>query len=75
MQLLNAISALYYFYVLLFSIALLVFFIGLRLAYVAWTQQDDNMMRRAKLVLLFSIITIVCIGIVSYFETGKLPVH
>lgn len=75
MQLLDAISAVYYFYVLLFSIALLMLFIGLRLAYVAWAQKDDDMMRRAKLVLLFAIIMIVCIVIVSYFETGKLPVR
>ncbi|QEC68192.1 hypothetical protein FRZ67_13100 [Panacibacter ginsenosidivorans] len=75
MQLLDALSALFYFYVLAFAITILILFIGLRMAYVAWTEKNDNLMRRAKLILLFSIITILCIAIVSFFETGKLPVE
>ena len=74
MQLLDAISALFYFYVLLFAVTLLILFIGLRMAYVAWAEKNDNMMRRAKLILLFTAIAMACIAIVSWFETGKLPV-
>ena len=75
MQLLDAIGALAYFYALFFGITTVTFFIGLRLAYVAWIEKNDNMMRRAKLVLLFSIITMLCIAIISFFETGKLPIE
>jgi predicted tellurium resistance membrane protein TerC len=75
MQLLNAISALFYFYVLVFAAATIILFIGLRMAYVAWTEKNDSLMRRAKLLLLFSVIAMLCIAIVSFFETGKLPVE
>ncbi|CAN5497900.1 hypothetical protein BH10BAC2_BH10BAC2_28330 [soil metagenome] len=74
MQLLDAISAIFYFYVLLFSITLLTLFIGLRMAYVAWTQKNDALMTPAKFVLLFSAIAMICIAIVSFFETGKFPI-
>ena len=74
MQLLDAISALFYLYVLFFGASLIILFIGLRMAYVAWTEKNDMLMRRAKFVLLFAAIAIVCIAIVSFFETGKLPV-
>jgi len=75
MQLPDAISALFYFYVLLFAITVIVLFIGLRMAYVAWTEKNNNLMRRAKFVLLFSVIAMLCIAIVSFFETGRLPVE
>jgi len=74
MQLLDTINAVFYFYVLLFSIALLTMFIGLRIAYLAWIQKNDGLMTRAKFVLLFSVIAMVCIAIVSFFETGKFPI-
>ena len=74
MKLLDALSALFYLYVLFFGASLIILFIGLRMAYVAWTEKNDMLMRRAKFVLLFAAIAIVCIAIVSFFETGKLPV-
>ena len=74
MQLLDPISALFYLYVLFFGASLIILFIGLRMTYVAWVEKNDMLMRRAKFVLLFAVIAIVCIAIVSFFETGKLPV-
>jgi hypothetical protein len=74
MKLLDALGALFYLYVLFFGASLIILFIGLRMAYVAWTEKNDMLMRRAKFVLLFAVIAIVCIAIVSFFETGKLPV-
>ena len=74
MKLLDALGALFYLYVLFFGASLIILFIGLRMAYMAWTEKNDMLMRRAKFVLLFAVIAIVCIAIVSFFETGKLPV-
>ena len=73
-MLLDTISALFYFYALLFAGTLIVLFIGLRMLYVAFQQKDDYLMRKAKFVLLFAIIAMVCIAVVSFFVTGKLPV-
>jgi FtsH-binding integral membrane protein len=42
--------------------------------YVAFQRKDPYLMRKAKFVLLFAIIAMVCIAIVSFFVTGKLPV-
>lgn len=75
MHLLDAINAVFYFYVLLFALSLIAFFIGVRMAYVAWTTRNNHLMRKAKFVLLFTTIALLCIGIVSFFETGKLPVE
>jgi hypothetical protein len=74
MKLLDALSGLFYLYVLFFGASLIILFIGLRMAYVAWTEKNHMLMRRAKFVLLFAVIAILCIAIVSFFETGKLPV-
>jgi hypothetical protein len=54
MKLLDALSALFYLYVLFFGASLIILFIGLRMAYVAWTEKNDILMRRAKFVLLFA---------------------
>lgn len=75
MYLLNGFAAVFYFYVLLFAVSLLVLLIGLRMLYVAYRYKDDELMRRAKFVLLFAVIALLCIGIVSFFETGKIPVN
>ena len=75
MQLLDALNAVFYFYVLLFALALIAFFAGVRMAYVAWATRNTNLMRKAKFVLLFATIALLCIGIVSFFETGKLPLE
>jgi hypothetical protein len=73
-MLLDTISALFYFYALLFTGTLIGLFIGLRMLYVAFQAKDDYLMRKAKLVLLFAVIAMLCIAIVSFFVTGKLPV-
>ena len=74
MPLLDATGAVFYLYVLFFAASLIILLIGFRMAYVAWTNKDDELMRRAKFVLLFAVIATVCIAIVSFFETGKLPI-
>lgn len=75
MPLLDAIAAVFYLYVLFFAASLIILLIGFRMAYVAWTCKDGELMRRAKFVLLFAAIAMVCIAIVSFFETGKLPIN
>lgn len=73
-MLLDATTALYYFYTLVFAASLLVLFWGIRTLYKAVSAKDDDMMRRAKFILLFAVIAMVCVVIVSFFTTGKLPV-
>lgn len=74
MHLLNAINALFYFYVLLFAVTLAVLFAGIRMMYNAVQTQNKAMLRRAKFILMFTIIAMLCISVVSFFVTGKLPV-
>jgi hypothetical protein len=74
-MLLDVIYALFYFYLLLFTGALVALLIGIRLMYVAAQRKDDELMRKAKFVLLFAVITMTCIAIVSFYVTGKLPVN
>lgn len=71
---LDVVNALFYFYALLFTGTLIALLIGLRLLYVAAQRKDNELMRKAKFVLLFAIIAMLCIAIVSFFVTGKLPV-
>jgi uncharacterized membrane protein SpoIIM required for sporulation len=71
----EAIDAIFYIYVLFFAASVIAMLIGLRMAYVAWTEKNNDLMRKAKFVLLFAVIAIVCIAIVSFFETGKLPIN
>jgi putative Mn2+ efflux pump MntP len=73
-MLLDTISALFYFYTLMFTVTLIALFIGLRMLYVAFQRKDDYMMRRAKFILLFATIAMLCIAVVSFYVTGKLPV-
>ena len=73
-MLLDIINALFYFYALLFTVTLIGLFIGLRMMYVAFQRKDDELMRKAKFVLLFTIIAMICIAVVSFYVTGKLPV-
>ena len=72
---LDVINALFYFYALLFTGTLVALLIGLRLLYVAVQRKDNELMRKAKFVLLFATIAMLCIAIVSFFVTGKLPVN
>ena len=74
MYLLNAIDGLFYFYVLLFAAALFVLFIGINMLYKAVQQKNNDMMRKAKFVLLFAVIAMLCIAVVSFFVTGKIPI-
>jgi putative Mn2+ efflux pump MntP len=74
-MLLDVINALFYFYVILFTGSLIILFIGIRMLYVAVQRKDDELMRKAKFVLLFAAISITCIAIVSFYITGKLPVN
>ena len=71
---LDVVNALFYFYALLFAGTLVTLLIGLRLLYVAVQRKDNELMRKAKFVLLFATIAMLCIAIVSFFATGKLPV-
>jgi len=71
---LDVVNALFYFYALLLTGTLIGLLIGLRLLYVAVQRKDNELMRKAKFVLLFAIIAMLCIAIVSFFVTGKLPV-
>ena len=73
-MLLDIVNALFYFYVVLFTGSLIILFIGIRMLYVAVERKDDELMRKAKFVLLFAAIAITCIAIVSFYVTGKLPV-
>lgn len=72
-MLLDTVNALFYFYVLLFTISIFGLLIGLRMLYTASQRKDEELMRRAKFILLFAIIALTCIAIVSFFVTGKLP--
>ena len=73
-MLLDTINALFYFYALLFTGTLIALFIGLRMMYVAFQRKDDYLMRRAKFVLMFAVISMLCIAVVSFYVTGKLPI-
>ena len=73
-MLLDATTALYYFYTLVFAASLLALFRGIKTLYKAASVKDDDMMRQAKFILLFAVIAIVCVMVVSFFTTGKLPV-
>ena len=75
MILLNANGATYTFYVLLFAVFSIILLWGFNMLYKAYQTQDDDALRRAKFVLMFSVIAIVCIAIVSFAITGKLPVN
>jgi predicted tellurium resistance membrane protein TerC len=74
MQLLNAINAVYTFYSVLFAATLIVLFIGLRMAYRAVQTANKERMQKAKFILLFAVVAMVCVLVVSFLITGKMPV-
>lgn len=74
MTLLNATSATYTFYVLLFGAFVVALLYGCRLLYQSLQSKDAAAVRRAKFILMFATIAIVCIAIVCLAITGKLPV-
>ena len=65
----------FYFYVLVFTLTLLALFAGVIMFYNAWKNKDDYEMRKAKFIMLFAVIAMLCTAVVSFFETGKLPVN
>ncbi len=75
MTLLNATSATYTFYVLLFAAFVAALLYGCKMLYQSLQSKDEAAVRRAKFILMFAIIAIVCIAIVSFAITGKLPVN
>ncbi len=75
MHLLNAINALFYFYVLLFAVTFFALFAGIKMMYNAVQTKNKAMLRKAKFILMFTIIAMLCIAVVSFFVTGKLPVN
>jgi hypothetical protein len=74
-MLLDAIQALFYFYVLLFTATLVALLAGIRIMYIAIQRKDNYLKRKAKFILLFASIAMLCIAVVSVFVTGKLPVY
>ncbi len=75
MVLADAIGAVFYLYVVLFTIGLIVLLVGIRMLYRSFEGKDEIQMRRAKFILLFAVIALLCIAVVSFFITGKLPVE
>jgi hypothetical protein len=75
MTLLNATSATYTFYVLLFGAFVVALFYGFKMLYQSLQSKDEAAARRAKFILMFAIIAITCIAIVCFAITGKLPVN
>lgn len=75
MILFNATSATYAFYVLLFAAFVVALLYGCKMLYQSLQSKDEAAVRRAKFILMFAIIAIVCIAIVSFAITGKLPVN
>ena len=69
----DAITALYYFYSLLFAVILIVLFWGIRTLYSAAATKDAHQLRKAKFILLFAVIALLCVVLVSFFVTGKFP--
>ncbi len=74
-MLLNATSATYTFYVLLFAGFVFALLYGIKILYKSLQTKDADALRRAKFVLMFATIAIVCIAIVCVVITGKLPVN
>lgn len=75
MVLLDAVNAVYSFYVLLFSLTLLALLAGIIMFYKAWKEKDEYEIRKAKFIMLFAVIAMLCTAVVSFFEIGKLPVN
>ncbi len=75
MVLLNATAATYTLYVLLFAGFAVALLYGFKMLYNAIETKDEDAIRRAKFVLMFAAIAIICIAIVCFAITGKLPVN
>ena len=73
--LLDALNAVYVLYSVFFAISAIIFFYGLIMLYKGVSAKDEDWIRRAKFIILFAAIAMVCLAIVSFFETGKMPVN
>ena len=74
MILLDATGAVYHFYILLFTITLISLFAGIVMYFKASKEKDEYETRKAKFIMMFAVIAMLCIAIVSFLEIGKLPV-
>lgn len=75
MIMLDAANAVFSFYVLMFTMTLIALFAGIVMFYKAWKAKDEYEIRKAKFIMLFAVIAMLCTVLVSFFETGKLPVN
>ncbi len=75
MVLLNATAATYTLYLLLFGGFAVALLYGFKMLYNAIETKDEDAIRRAKFVLMFAAIAIICIAIVCFAITGKLPIN
>ncbi|HNP20946.1 MAG TPA: hypothetical protein PKM63_02075 [Panacibacter sp.] len=74
MILLDAVAAVYHFYILLFTLTLVSLFAGIVMYFKALKAKDEYEMRKAKFIMMFAVIAMLCIALVSFFEIGRLPV-
>ena len=73
--LLNANAASYYLYVLIFAGAAFFTAFGARQLYTAVKSKDEHLKTKARFILLFALITLLCTAIVSFLLTGVFPVN
>ncbi len=73
MWLLDAAGAVYYLYSIIFTGCLLVTFWGIRMLYRAIQKKDELLFRKAKLILVMSVIGMVSVVIVSLALIKKMP--
>ncbi len=71
--LLNAGAAAFQLYVVLFTACLLLLLWSLRLLYKGFATKDEYLLRKAKMLVLLSVIGMLCIAVVSFALTGKMP--
>jgi hypothetical protein len=70
---LDAGAAVLQLYALLFAGCLLLLCWGIRLLYKALTVKDTYLLRKSKMIVLLAIIGMLCIAVVSFLLTGKIP--
>lgn len=74
MMMLDAVGAVYHFYILLFTLTLISLFAGIVMFFKAAKAKDEYEIRKAKFIMMFAVIAMLCIAVVSFLEIGKLPV-
>lgn len=73
--LLNANAASYYLYVVIFAGSAFFTAYGARQLYTAAKLKDEHLQRRARFILLFALITLLCTAVVSFLLTGVFPLN